>query len=259
MFSYSIFMQCGICVFGSLLQPLGLVAPVTWSTLTAVRSINPRLTGTRAVNRVTRLNQLPLLHHNHTHGNQCRYQSQMPHPKKKCIIINLRDETIAKGKTYEQTYLTVVTVGSHHTRLTVALPRVRVTTFNATRRTVASWVIQVGNKAIMRALWKQEIPSRLDFFFFKCVLRVQFLAVMAFPVENQGRRSHSAARRSCACSSDTRLSKGGSRWIACWGPSFHCSYTAGMCCQSPLGFHSILVHICIRKKNRVIFIDISFF
>lgn len=45
-----------MCVWLTL-AAIRAVAPVTWSTLATVRSINPRLTGTCAVNRVTRLNQ----------------------------------------------------------------------------------------------------------------------------------------------------------------------------------------------------------
>lgn len=100
----------------TLLAAIRTVVPVTWSTLAAVRPINPRLTGTHAVNGVTRLNQ-------------CRC----------CITITLT--ATSAGIKAKCPILTEVTVGSHHTRLTVALSRVRVTMCSATRRTVASSAI----------------------------------------------------------------------------------------------------------------------
>lgn len=71
---------------------------------------------------------------------------------------------------------------------------------------------------------------------------------------NPGRRFHSAARRCCACSSDTLLSKDGSRWTACFGLSSRCSCTVDTCCRSPQGFHSSPERTCIRHEHRTLLI-----
>lgn len=80
-----------------------------------------------------------------------------------------------------QTYLTAVTAGSYHTRLTVTLPGVRVTMCSATGRTVASWVVQLGGKTQSKEHFKHLPDDRCALQYIKVALRVQFLAVMASP------------------------------------------------------------------------------
>lgn len=60
---------------------------------------------------------------------------------------------------------------------------------------------------------------------------------------NQGHTSHSWRQRCFPSSAGSGPFHCGTRWISSWGLSCRYSHTSGRSYQSPLGYHSNLVHI----------------